>query len=142
MPFGIGRLSVLESKVNIYEELSKEMLGKLENAVATISENSGKVAVILERHENRLKESDKNDALIIQMLEDVKKVANTKEHKEVLRRIETVESRVSDLYKFRWVAVGIAIAAVAVLQAPGIFRGILTPHPRRLSYGKVSSTLL
>ena len=72
MPFGIGRLSVLESKVNIYEELSKEMLGKLENAVATISENSGKVAVILERHENRLKESDKNDALIIQMLEDVK----------------------------------------------------------------------
>ena len=127
MPFGIGRLSVLESKVNIYEELSKEMLGKLENAVATISENSGKVAVILERHENRLKESDKNDALIIQMLEDVK-VANTKSTK-VLRRIETVESRVSDLYKFRWVAVGIAIAAVAVLQAPGIFRGILTPPP-------------
>ena len=128
MPFGIGRLSVLESKVNIYEELSKEMLGKLENAVATISENSGKVAVILERHENRLKESDKNDALIIQMLEDVK-VANTKEHKAVIERIEKVESRVSDLYKFRWVAVGIAIAAVAVLQAPGIFRGILTPPP-------------
>ena len=128
MPFGIGRLSVLESKVNIYEELSKEMLGKLENAVATISENSGKVAVILERHENRLKESDKNDALIIQMLEDVK-VANTKEHKAVIERIEKVESKVSDLYKFRWVAVGIAIAAVAALQAPGIFRGILTPPP-------------
>ena len=128
MPFGIGRLSVLESKVNIYEELSKEMLGKLENAVATISENSGKVAVILERHENRLKESDKNDALIIQMLEDVK-VANTKEHKVVIERIEKVESRVSDLYKFRWIAVGIAIAAVTVLKAPDIFRGILTPPP-------------
>lgn len=128
MPFGIGRLSVLESKVNIYEELSKEMLGKLENAVATISENSGKVAVILERHENRLKESDKNDALIIQMLEDVK-VANTKEHKAVIERIEKVESRVSDLYKFRWIAVGIAIAAMTVLKAPDIFRGILTPPP-------------
>lgn len=128
MPFGIGRLSVLESKVNIYEELSKEMLGKLENAVATISENSNKVAVILERHENRLNESDKNDALIISMLEDVK-VANTKEHKQVLSRIESVENRISELSKFRWIAVGIAIAAVTVLKAPDIFRGVLTPPP-------------
>tara|TARA_A100001234_G_scaffold31760_1_gene24580 strand:+ start:3454 stop:3867 length:414 start_codon:yes stop_codon:yes gene_type:complete len=128
MAFGIGRISVLESKVDIYEELSKEMLGKLEKAVATISENSNKVAVILERHENRLNESDKNDALILSMLEDVK-ISNTKEHKAVIERIEKVESKVSDLYKFRWVAVGIAIAAVAALQAPGIFRGILTPPP-------------
>tara|TARA_B100000035_G_scaffold12081_1_gene10132 strand:+ start:640 stop:1053 length:414 start_codon:yes stop_codon:yes gene_type:complete len=128
MPFGIGRLSVLESKVSIYEELSKEMLGKLENAVATISENSNKVAVILERHENRLNESDKNDALIISMLEDVK-VANTKEHKQVLSRIESVENRISELSKFRWIAVGIAIAAVTVLKAPDIFRGVLTPPP-------------
>jgi len=128
MAFGIGRISVLESKVDIYEELSKEMLGKLEKAVATISENSNKVAVILERHENRLNESDKNDALIINMLEDVK-ISNTKEHKAVIERIEKVESRVSDLYKFRWVAVGIAIAAVTVLKAPDVFRGILTPPP-------------
>ena len=128
MAFGIGRLSVLESKVSIYEELSKEMLGKLETAVATISENSNKVAVILERHENRLNESDKNDALILNMLEDVK-ISNTKEHKAVIERIEKVETKVSDLFRFRWVAVGIAIAAVAALQAPGIFRGILTPPP-------------
>lgn len=128
MAFGIGRLSVLESKVSIYEELSKEMLGKLETAVATISENSNKVAVILERHENRLNESDKNDALILNMLEDVK-ISNTKEHKAVIERIEKVESKVSDLFRFRWVAAGIAIAAVAALQAPGIFRGILTPPP-------------
>ena len=128
MAFGIGRLSVLESKVSIYEELSKEMLGKLETAVATISENSNKVAVILERHENRLNESDKNDALILSMLEDVK-LSNTKEHKAVIERIEKVESKVSDLFRFRWVAVGIAIAAVAALQAPGVFRGILTPPP-------------
>ena len=128
MAFGIGRISVLESKVDIYEELSKEMLGKLEKAVATISDNSNKVAVILERHENRLNESDKNDALILNMLEDVK-VSNTKEHKAVIERIEKVETKVSDLFRFRWVAVGIAIAAVAALQAPGIFRGILTPPP-------------
>ena len=57
MAFGLGRLAVLESKLDIYEDLSKEMLDKLERAVGTISENSNRVAVILERHENRLDES-------------------------------------------------------------------------------------
>ena len=59
MAFGLGKLAVLESKLDIYEDLSKEMLDKLERAVGTISENSNKVAIILERHENRLDESDK-----------------------------------------------------------------------------------
>ena len=54
--FGLGKLQVLESKLDIYEDLSKEMLEKLERAVFTISENSNKVSVILERHESRLDE--------------------------------------------------------------------------------------
>lgn len=128
MAFGLGKLAVLESKLGIYEDLSKEMLDKLERAVATISENSNRVAIILERHEGRLNESDKNDALILKMLEDVKQ-ANTKEHKAVISRIESIENRVSDLYKFRWIAVGIALAAVTILKAPDIFSGILAPNP-------------
>ena len=65
--FGLGKLAVLESKLDIYEDLSKEMLDKLERAVGTISENSNKVAIILERHENRLDESEKHDQLILKM---------------------------------------------------------------------------
>ena len=53
MAFGLQKLAVLESKLNIYEDLSKEMLDKLERAVGTISESSNRVAVILERHEGR-----------------------------------------------------------------------------------------
>jgi polyhydroxyalkanoate synthesis regulator phasin len=128
MAFGLQKLAVLESKLSIYEDLSKEMLDKLERAVATISENSNRVAIILERHEGRLNESDKNDALILKMLEDVK-TANTKEHKAVIERIERIETRVSDLYKFRWIAVGIALAAVTILKAPDIFGNILLPQP-------------
>ena len=56
MAFGLGKLAVLESKLDIYEDLSKEMLDKLERAVGTISENSNKIAIILERHEGRLDE--------------------------------------------------------------------------------------
>ena len=73
MAFGLGKLAVLESKLDIYEDLSKEMLDKLERAVGTISENSNKVAIILERHENRLDEGDKANQAIIQMIKDHQK---------------------------------------------------------------------
>jgi len=125
MPFGLQKLAVLESKLDIYEDLSKEMLDKLERAVATISENSNRVAVILERHESRLNESDKNDQLIIKMLEDVK-TANTKEHQAVLNRIEKVENRVNDLATFRWIATGIGTAAVLVIGSATFFGNLLT----------------
>lgn len=132
MAFGLGKLAVLESKLDIYEDLSKEMLDKLERAVGTISENSNKVAIILERHENRLDESDKNDKLIIKMLDEVK-VSNTKEHEAVIERMEKVENRVSELYKFRWMVVGIAIAAMTALQVPTIVSNVLTPPTAEVS---------
>ena len=68
MAFGLGKLEVLQSKLDIYEDLSKEMLDKLERAVSTISENSNRVSIILERHENRLDEGDKSNQLIIKMI--------------------------------------------------------------------------
>ena len=55
MAFGLGKnIAVLESKLDIYEDLSQQMLEKLERAVGEISSNSNKIAIILERHENRL----------------------------------------------------------------------------------------
>lgn len=127
MAFGLQKLAVLESKLDIYEDLSKEMLDKLERAVATISENSNRVAIILERHEGRLNESDKNDQLILKMLEEVK-ISNTAEHKAVIGRIEKIENRVNDLFKFRWMIIGIAIAVTTIIQVPDIVGNILVPN--------------
>ena len=55
MGFGISnkQLAVLESKFQIYENLTQQMLYKLEKAVDKISESNHTVAIILERHENR-----------------------------------------------------------------------------------------
>ena len=116
MAFGLGKLAVLESKLDIYEDLSKEMLDKLERAVATISDNSDRVAIILERHESRLDKSDENDRAILKLIEKVEE------------KLDTVESRVNDLSRFRWISVGIAIAAVTILEAPTIFGSFLTPN--------------
>lgn len=131
MAFGLGKLAVLESKLDIYEDLSKEMLDKLERAVATISESSNRVAVVLERHQARLDESDRNDQLILKMLEEVK-VSNTKEHQAVIKRLDEVEGRVNDLATFRWITVGIATAAMVVIGSAQFFGNLLT-QPQKQS---------
>ena len=125
MAFGLGRLAVLESKLDIYEDLSKEMLDKLERAVGTISENSNRVAVILERHENRLDESERADKLIIGMLEEMKE-RHDKDHTLVQTRINGIQKKVDANAKFVIGAGAVLATLVALLQvAPPIFK-ILT----------------
>ena len=131
MAFGLGKLAVLESKLDIYEDLSKEMLDKLERAVGTISENSNKVAVILERHENRLDEGDKANQAIIKMINDHQKY-DEKMFDRFTEKLGVLERKVDDLYKFRWIAVGLGIAAVTILTAPDIFGNFLTTPPQQV----------
>lgn len=124
--FGFGKdLEVLEAKFQIYEDLSKEMLDKLERAVDKISEGNQAVALILERHENRFEQSDRTDALLIKMLEDFK-TENKEDHEATFKRIEVVETRVNDLATFRWIATGIGTAAVIILGSAQFFGNLLT----------------
>ena len=54
-----SKVAVLESKLDIYEELSREMLAKLETAVAKISEGNARIAQILAKHDERIEASIK-----------------------------------------------------------------------------------
>ena len=115
MAFGLGRLAVLESKLDIYEDLSKEMLDKLERAVGTISENSNRVAVILELHENRLDESERADKLIIGMLEEMKE-RHDRDHELVQNRISKIQKKVDNNTKFVIATTAVLTTLVTVLQ--------------------------
>ena len=125
MAFGLGKLAVLESKLDIYEDLSKEMLDKLERAVATISENSNRVAVILERHESRLNEGDKANQAIIKMIND-HQAYDEKMFSQFSEKLREIDKKVDDVTKFRWVTVGIASAAAAIIGSAGFFGNLLT----------------
>lgn len=116
----ISKLDVLESKLNIYESLSREMLDKLESAVDKISESNQRIANILAKHDERIEQSIKTDDLIMRMIEDTRE-SNTKEHSAVISRLETVEKSVDELKKFRWQVAAIAGAAVMVV-------GLVTPY--------------
>ena len=126
MAFGLGKLAVLESKLGIYEDLSKEMLDKLERAVSTISENSNKISIVLERHENRLDDSERSDQLIIKMIEEMKD-QEEKNHKILHDRIDRIQKKVDGNQKFVVGAGAVLATLVAVLQVVPPLVKVLTP---------------
>ena len=126
MAFGLGKLAVLESKLDIYEDLSKEMLDKLERAVGTISDNSNKIAIILERHENRLDENERTDDLIIKMLEELKE-KQEKDNETMHQRISQLQKKVDINAKFVIGAGAVLATLVAVLQVVPPIIEALTP---------------
>jgi ElaB/YqjD/DUF883 family membrane-anchored ribosome-binding protein len=109
-----SKIAVLESKLSMYEELSREMLSKLESAVEKISEGNSRIANILAKHDERIDQSIKTDEVIVKMIEEVKN-QNSKEHKSVIERIEKVEEEVNDLSKFRWQTIALSGAAILII---------------------------
>jgi hypothetical protein len=109
-----SKLAVLESKLNIYEELSREMLSKLESAVDKISEGNNRIATILAKHDERIEQSIKSDTLIIKMIEGMKE-ENKEDHIIVIKRIEKLETVVDELKKFRWQFGAILAAGIIII---------------------------
>jgi len=138
MAFGLGKLAVLESKLNIYEDLSKEMLDKLEKAVGTISDNSNKVAIILERHEGRLDESERADKLILSMLEEMKE-RHEKDTEIIHGRITTIQKKVDTNARFVIGAGAVLATLVAILQVVPPIIKVLTPQ---VSTGTLSTVVM
>ena len=136
MAFGLQKLAVLESKLDIYEDLSKEMLDKLERAVGTISENSNKIAIILERHEARLDEGDKANNAIVQMIKDHQKY-DDRMFKNIDDKMGELEKKVDRNGRFVVGAMAVIATVVTVLQvAPPIVR-LLTPQASSVSMDAV-----
>jgi len=122
---GLGKLAVLESKLDIYEDLSKEMLDKLERAVSTISDNSNKIAIVLERHENRLDEGERANDAIIQMIKDHQKY-DDRMFKNITEKMEGIEKKTDRNTRFVIGATAVIATIVTLLQVvPPIIR-ILT----------------
>jgi len=124
--FGLAKLEVLQSKLDIYEDLSKEMLDKLERAVSTISDNSNKIAIVLERHENRLDEGERVNDAIIEMIKDHQKY-DDRMFKQLDQKIEELNKKTDRNTRFVVGATAVIATIVTVLQvAPPIIR-LLTP---------------
>ena len=112
------------------------MLDKLEKAVGTISDNSNKIAIILERHENRLDESERTDDLILKMLEEIKE-RHEKDNETIHTRITALQKKVDANQKFVVGATAVLATLVAVGQVVAPMLRPLTPKVSSVSMSEV-----
>ena len=117
------KVAVLEERLNVYEQ----MMGRIDSAIEKISETNQNISKMLAVHEERIEQSGKSDAIIMTMIDDVKK-NGTKDHLELRSKVDELERKVEDLFKFRWQAVGVIITTVVVATIfSQLAGGILTP---------------
>ena len=110
-----SKVDVLESKLTIYEDLSKEMLEKLETAVQKISEGNTRIAQILAKHDERIEQSMKTDSLIIKMIDELKEDSD-RDRKVIHQRIDHIQKKIEELSRFRWMKhPGIVTAVICVV---------------------------
>ena len=129
-----SKLAVLESKLSMYEDLSREMLAKLEAAVDKISEGNNRIATILAKHDERIDQSSKTDQLILKMVEDLKK-ENKEDHKSVIDRIEKLEQEVEDVGRIKWMTIGCGILlAVLTTAFSTLASGWWTPSEMQMQH--------
>ena len=124
----LAKLDVLETKFNMYEDLSRQMIDKLEQAVEKISDSNNKIASILTKHDERIEQNIKNDEYLTKQIDELKH-ENKEDHNRVIKRIEKLEQKMDDFVKFRWMAVGIAIVLTLFVSQASNVVSILTPDP-------------
>jgi predicted nucleic acid-binding Zn-ribbon protein len=116
----------------MYEDLSREMLSKLEAAVDKISEGNSRIATILAKHDERIEQSMKNDDLLVKMIDEMKE-DNDKEHKAISERFSKIDEKIESLVKFRWQVGGVlAVAVVGVTVINSFLPKFLTSQPQQV----------
>lgn len=139
------RMAVLEEKLSVYEELSREMLAKLESAVDKISEANQNVAKILVRHEERLDQSLQSDASIIRLIEELReqnKIEFKRVDDEMLSlkaSIDNANAKIADISRFRWVFAGALLILTFIISESKVLEKLFSeqiqpdPAPQLIS---------
>ena len=134
--FSDSKVAQLETKLDIYEELSREMLAKLENAVDKISEGNARIAAILAKHDERIEQSIKSDDLIIKMIDEIKD-SNEKNYQIIHGRIDKIQEEIKTFSKFRWQIGGVLVVAALLIGAGSrLAPFILTPPAQQVILDK------
>ena len=136
------RISLLEERLQAYDELSKQMLSKLEQAVEKISESNQNISQILIRHEERIERSSEANDTILAMLnrnehdfKDEIEKQGRKFNEEINKheeKIKIISTSIEELKKNRWILLGIALATTFFLNQLRVVDKIIDNNPPRI----------
>jgi hypothetical protein len=115
------RVSVLEERLQTFDEISRQMLNKLEQAVDKISESNRNISQILIRHEERIDRSAEANGTMLQLIH--------KTENELKAEMINQQKQVEDLKRTRWIWAGIVIASSFFLGQSGTLSKIFHQLP-------------
>lgn len=118
------KVAVLEERLSSYESMMK----KIDEAIQIMGKTSQSISKMLAVHEEKIENCGKTDEMISNMINEMKE-ENKEQHKQVSEKIQSLESKVEDLGKFRWILAGAAILLSFAISHSSIVVDILTPDP-------------
>jgi len=119
----------IPSKVAVLEEKSisqERLIEKVDAAIQVMKDAVENVSKMLAVHNEKLEQHSKSEILMIEMIRSVKEDLEA-EDVDLGDRIDAVDNKVEELKKFKWIAVGVGLAAgFIVTTLVSLASGILT----------------
>jgi uncharacterized coiled-coil protein SlyX len=117
-----SRVAVLEQRSDYQENL----IQKVDAAIQVMKEAVENVSKMLAVHNERLDQHNKTDTLMVEMMREIKENLEA-EDVDLGDRIDAVDTKIEELKKFKWIAVGVGLAAgFIVTTVVSLASGILT----------------
>jgi ElaB/YqjD/DUF883 family membrane-anchored ribosome-binding protein len=119
----------IKSKVAVLEQRSdyqEHLIQKVDAAIQVMKDAVENVSKMLAVHNEKLEQHNKTETLMIEMIREVKENLEA-EDVDLSDRIDAVDTKIEDLKKFKWIAVGVGLAAgFIVTTVVSLASGILT----------------
>ena len=116
------KIAVLEERLSSYEV----MMRKIDEAIQIMGKTSQSISKMLAVHEEKIDNCGKTDEMISNMIHEMKD-ENKEQHNKVTDRIKSLETKVEELAKFRWIIAGAAIILSFAVSQSHMVVDILTP---------------
>ena len=121
--FDDSRVSVIESRLETHERY----FTKLDDSIEKLSDVSLSIKEMLIKHEGKLEERALEEDALYEKIEELKQDSH-REHNELTDRINSIEKKVEDLTKWRYlVAGGLVIVGLFIGQIIPGFQQVPTP---------------
>lgn len=125
------KIAVLEERLSSYELMMK----KIDEAIQIMGKTNQNISKMLAVHEQKIEQCGKNDNMIVDMIHELKD-ENREQHELVSNRIKSLESKVEEIVKFRWMIVGSVVVLSILLSQSSTVVDILTPNTSQVQIEK------
>jgi hypothetical protein len=112
----VVKIAVLEQKLIEFGNI----VSKIDSAIEKLSEVNTNITKMLAVHDERIEQCHKTDSILTRMIDDLKK-ENEKDHKEVCDRIDTIEIKIEDISRTKWMTLGVASTIAIIITAVSSF---------------------